>query len=466
MEIGWVRVCAWRLLVGGGNSPDDIARLAGVPVSLVEEVVDGRRYGELPGTIVDGVAVEPRCHRARLELRRGLDLLDRRGGPTACWRSRGWRTADGRAGRRSSLLGTTSLARQVLMVTSETLAPDPALVAAHRCHDGLCANPRCLVGFVSRAENAAHRRLARLQIAIPPRADADIRHLDVTERRLGALTFLAVLERYVRELVPVVGRDGDHCLVRAGTQGHDYYTTVHLPARGGVVLHRLMLEAAGVHLSERLALHGPCDFPPCVRLAHLRAGTAKENSNDARVRGRLAVGERHGRAIYTNPQVADMRRRFFGNQAEVSMLQQEYGGDPVTLLRALRAQSYTGAGGPAVELPIRRRLSDCGVKLVRALVAVGVCDRETAEMVGLSHVYVRDVAAGLRRAEAGGVLTARPGPARGRTVGTARLCSYDKRYIIKQLQADVPKRQIARELGIDARTVDRVSQAALPAAGR
>ena len=464
MEIDWVRVCSWRLLVGGGDAAEDIASLTGIPVRLVEEAVDGRSHAALPGAIVTGRPVEPRCHRARLELRRGLDLLDRSGGPTACWRSRGWQTGDGRAGRGSSLLGTTSLARQVLMVTSDTLDPDPDLVAAHACHQPLCANPRCL-DFVSFGTNNYHRRLERLRIPIPPRDDADIRHLDVLDRRLVDLELLALLERYTGELTSG-GVGHEQCLVRAGTQDYDHYTTVHVRGRNGVKLHRLMLEAAGVEMSGRLGLHG-CDFRPCCRLgpAHVRPGTAKENSTDAKVRGRLAVGGRHGRSIYSDADVIRMRRRFANGEADVTTLQRHYGGHEVTLLRALRAQSYRDVRGAAVDLPVRRRLTDCGAQVVRALIAVGVGDRDVADKVGLSHAYVRDLAAGIHRAQAGGVLTRRPGPARGRLVATGTLTSYDQRYIVERVQAGIAKRQIGRDLGVHARTVDRVWQQARQTVG-
>lgn len=55
------------------------------------------------------------------------------------------------------------------------------------------------------------------------------------------------------------------------------------------------------------ALH-TCDNPPCVNPAHLYEGTPKQNKEDERVRGRMAVGERHPRCKFTDEQVLEMRK--------------------------------------------------------------------------------------------------------------------------------------------------------------
>lgn len=45
--------------------------------------------------------------------------------------------------------------------------------------------------------------------------------------------------------------------------------------------------------SDEFVLHS-CDNPACVRPDHLRLGSAKDNYEDARARGRNCAGERHG----------------------------------------------------------------------------------------------------------------------------------------------------------------------------
>lgn len=48
--------------------------------------------------------------------------------------------------------------------------------------------------------------------------------------------------------------------------------------------------------ADRFVLH-KCDNPPCVRPDHLFEGGAKENTDDAKRKGRLAHGKRHSRRM-------------------------------------------------------------------------------------------------------------------------------------------------------------------------
>jgi hypothetical protein len=56
------------------------------------------------------------------------------------------------------------------------------------------------------------------------------------------------------------------------------------------------------------ALHH-CDNPPCCNPAHIYWGTHVENTTDRSVRGRLAFGSRHGRALLSEADVRDLRAR-------------------------------------------------------------------------------------------------------------------------------------------------------------
>lgn len=457
MEPSYRQLCAWRLLVAAGNTTAAIARLTGLPDAHVREAVYGP---DLPAVALryheDGIA-DMRWHRARLELRRSLDLLDRSAGPDGCWASTGWHTRDGRAGRASTFLGTRTLARGVLMVTSGTLEPSPGLEAAHGCHAPWCANPRCL-HWADRPTNSDHRRRQRLAIAIAPRPAAETVHLDVLDRDLTDLEFLARLEAYLDQLEPG-GPDHPHCLVKAGTAANRHYTTVQVDGRRHK-LHRWMLQAAGADLAEHIVLHS-CDHPPCVgQLDHLRPGTPKCNQGDAAAKGRLAAGENHFRAAYTTNEVASMRSQLAAGARDLDALGRIFGGHPQTVKRAVRGSTYRNVDVPPVPLPVRRRLTDCGIKVVRALIAVGVADHHIASRVGLTEQYLRDVATGRQRTHAGGVIIPPPGPATGRKVATCRLGPHDIAYIVRRARASGSKRAIARDLGIHARSVGRVLERA------
>ena len=448
--VDWLVRCRWRLLAAAGNPPAAIAAHAGVAPSLVEQVVDA------PATTIVGADgrgsgwwAQPWLHRRRFELQRCLDLLDRDAGPDGCWPTTGWVSSDGRAGRRSSWLGTSSLARQVLMLTSGMLDPPPHLVAAHRCHRPLCANPRCLV-WTDRDGNAGHRRLQRLDIPIVGRPETQLEHLDVLDRPVQELDELRILEREVARLE----RDGTTgCLVRAGTARQGHYTTVHHAGRGHK-LHRWLVAAAGADLDGRWVLHA-CDRPPCVALDHLSLGDPAANTADAIDRHRFPAGHRNGRASLTAIQLAELRRHPPTSPAARAQAAARLGCHPVTIDRAVRGHTYRNHPVPPRHEPVRRRLSSCGVVTVRTLIAAGIAPSVVATATGLSVSYLTDLAAGRQRPDEPGPITPGPGAARGRRVGTGVLTDLDRRLLRDQAAAGMSRRRLADRFGVGADAVGR-----------
>lgn len=50
-----------------------------------------------------------------------------------------------------------------------------------------------------------------------------------------------------------------------------------------------------------------CDNPPCCEVTHLFEGTDADNMLDAKRKGRIAVGERHGNCKFPNSVVKQVR---------------------------------------------------------------------------------------------------------------------------------------------------------------
>lgn len=71
-------------------------------------------------------------------------------------------------------------------------------------------------------------------------------------------------------------------------------TTRSGPRRNMTCAHRIAWEIENGPIPGRLKCLHSCDTPPCVNIKHLFVGTQKENIADARRKGRLATGERHG----------------------------------------------------------------------------------------------------------------------------------------------------------------------------
>lgn len=100
--------------------------------------------------------------------------------------------------------------------------------------------------------------------------------------------------------------------------------------------HRVNYEAAHGPIPEGLQVCHRCDNPPCIRPDHLFLGTAKDNSHDAKRKGRLSRD--HGRPGATNAsaklseaQVIEIRRAYAAGEANQSDLARRFGVKPSTV---------------------------------------------------------------------------------------------------------------------------------------
>ena len=80
-----------------------------------------------------------------------------------------------------------------------------------------------------------------------------------------------------------------------------------------------------------------CDNPPCVRDDHLKAGTQKQNIQDAKKRGRLAVGAAHGRSVLTPADVKQIRK----SALNASQLARAFGVGRGTIRAILEGKTWT-----------------------------------------------------------------------------------------------------------------------------
>lgn len=100
-----------------------------------------------------------------------------------------------------------------------------------------------------------------------------------------------------------VRQDADRCWEFMGALTAAGYGLVGYQGRL-VYAHRLAYELAVGPIPDGLRILHTCDNPPCCNPAHLRAGTAADNSRDMVAKGRMAQqrdpskiarGERHWR---------------------------------------------------------------------------------------------------------------------------------------------------------------------------
>lgn len=131
------------------------------------------------------------------------------------------------------------------------------------------------------------------------------------ENRLAGLraAMLPVNERFMNSVH--VG-DGDDCWLWTGQLFEAGYGKFCGPAPESKTLqaHRFSYELHRGPIPDGLMVCHTCDNPPCVRPDHLFLGTAKDNTQDAISKGRMAVGSANPRALVTEADVMLIRHKY------------------------------------------------------------------------------------------------------------------------------------------------------------
>lgn len=438
----------------GGESMSLAARwlllaVAGTPVEAIAAHA-GRSVAELQTDLAAArgcFGTDIRVHRARLVLRRALDRSDRRGGPQACWPTTGRISRSGHGIQRCSLLGTTSQPRLVLMVTSAVWDPTPGLVTRHTHHNPACCNPLHL-RWGDRAANGADRRRLRLGEAIPPRSLGEVAHLDVLEVPFAELVTLAELEKAFSRVRPDPEWPG--CLIK---QGVDRATYTHLTLGGRThKMHRVAVQMTGRTVAPDQVVAHECDHQGCVAGSHLEPTSSARNKQAAVQRGLAPRGGQHWRAQLDDAE-AEPIRRAAADGTSPATLAADHSVSEKVVADLVYGHSFAHLPGPR-GTP-RRRLTDRGVRVVRTAAAFGVTPAALAARLDHNAGYIAELIDGRRRRDAGGLIGARRGAARGRRIPRSVLTDAVVADLDRRVGAGESYAAIARQLGVGPTAVAR-----------
>ena len=148
------------------------------------------------------------------------------------------------------------------------------------------------------------------------------------------------LLRQVQKYVLITG--GGHWLWQGATNNMGY-GQIRMTDKA-VYVHRAVYATVRGQMPQdlprSLLIRHTCDLPLCCNPDHLVAGDQRDNMQDAVARQRIAVGEQHGSAKLTAPQVREMRERHAAGSATFAELAQEVGVSKQAVANAVRRKTW------------------------------------------------------------------------------------------------------------------------------
>lgn len=121
-------------------------------------------------------------------------------------------------------------------------------------------------------------------------------------------------------------RGPDECWIWVGTLPADGYGRIQLGGRAGkyALAHRVSYEMEFGPIPDGMLACHHCDVTACVNPRHIFLGDQHDNMRDMAVKWRSQKGERHHNVKLTEPQVAEMRKRFATGAVSKAQLSRDY----------------------------------------------------------------------------------------------------------------------------------------------
>ncbi len=123
-------------------------------------------------------------------------------------------------------------------------------------------------------------------------------------------------ERFFEKIEPITESG---CWIWTGCLNNKGYGQVRGDDGSTVTAHRASYMMHKAEIPDGMLVLHDCDIRCCVNPDHLYVGTAAENTEDARTRGKLCCGERNPSSRLTSGQVVEIRQRLKGNDSMSSI---------------------------------------------------------------------------------------------------------------------------------------------------
>ncbi len=184
----------------------------------------------------------------------------------------------------------------------------------------ICSIPNCGKPHAGRSLCKRHYNNAWYNDCLPDRL--------TLEHHMGAAFVFQALQT-----------ETDNCILWPYAKVTNGYGTARINGKS-VTTHRYVCEQK--HGPSNLFAIHKCGVPSCINPRHLRWGTPKENAEDARAHGTLAIGERAGHARLKECQVREIKKRLKQPmvRGDLAAIARKYNVDKATILDIKQNRSW------------------------------------------------------------------------------------------------------------------------------
>jgi hypothetical protein len=133
----------------------------------------------------------------------------------------------------------------------------------------------------------------------------------------------------------------ENCWIWTGAKTSEGYGKFRIGAGALVRAHRFVYELVFGKIQDEIDVLHKCDNPSCIRPDHLFLGTAQDNMQDCKKKGRTTTGNKNAQAKLLEKEVRYIREAYAAGTLNQPQLARKFGVDQKTVSRIARRENWT-----------------------------------------------------------------------------------------------------------------------------